>query len=118
MIREGQSTVIDSPINTAPVCKVCGQGALEKKKEISDEQTVPGDRFPPSDPSVIGTLLGALLLFATGSAATQVSSGMKSEAKQKLVAAGISESIAEKAVSRSLTTSDKSTLTAEQNQGR
>lgn len=117
MIRKGQSPFIDSQVNMAPMARFVGN-ALSREKDISDEQTVPGDRFPPSDPSVIGTLLGALLLFATGSAATQVSSGMKSEAKQKLVAAGISESIAEKAVSRSLTTSDKSTLTAEQNQGR
>jgi UPF0716 family protein affecting phage T7 exclusion len=114
MIREGQSTLIDSPINTAPVCKVCGQGALQKKKKFRMSGPVVVIGFLLLIPSVIGMLLGALLLFATGSAATQVGSGMKTEAKQNLIAAGLAESIAEKAVSHTLTDADKSNLTAEQ----
>lgn len=114
MTLEGSSPVTHSTVNTGPVCKVCGQGTLQKKKKFRMSGPVVAIGFLFLIPSVIGMLFGGLLLFATGSAATQVGSGIKVQIKQSLIAAGLPESTAEKAANHQLTSAEKSGLTAEQ----
>lgn len=66
-------------------------------------------------PSILGMLFGILMVFATGSAASETSSGLKNEVREQMVSSGIPEQIAEKVISREpLTEEENALLTQEQ----
>jgi len=100
---------------TALACHTCGQGSLMKRKKYRMSGPVVLIGYIMLIPSVIGMLIGVLLLFASGSASTAVSSAADKETRTRLVAQAIPEPIIEKVVSsQTITTDDRSTLTPAQ----
>ena len=66
-------------------------------------------------PSILGILFGLLMIFATGSAASETSTGIKQEVREQLMAADIPGDISEKVITRqALTEEENAMLTDEQ----
>ncbi len=96
-------------------CQTCGQGALVKRKKYRMSVPVVLIGYILLVPCVIGMLFGVMLLFASGSAGTAVSSAADKETRRLLEAQAIPESIIQKVVSfKPITTGDRSTLSASQ----
>jgi hypothetical protein len=96
-------------------CKTCDVGTLERKKKYRLSGIVVAIGYILLIPSVLGMLFSIFLLFATGKAATDTTSGISDSAKKQLREAGISEPIVQKVVSsQTLTDTEKAGLTREQ----
>ena len=68
-------------------------------------------------PSILGMLFGILMLFITGSVASETSSEIKNEVKEQLISAGIPQEISEKVTAyEPLTEQENASLTEEQKQ--
>src|SRR6059058_4314733 len=76
-----------------PLCRVCGQGAMIKRKRFRMSGPVVVIGFILLIPSVLGMLVGILMLFATGSASTQSSTSTEHDIRARLVARDVPEPI-------------------------
>lgn len=100
--------------SSAPACRVCGQGTLQKRKKYRMSGPVVVIGFLLLIPSVLGMLFGGLMLVSTGVGAAEVGSQSSSEAKQALISAGLSEPTAEKALNNKLSATEESALSETQ----
>ncbi len=76
-----------------PLCRTCGQGALITRKTFRMSGPVVVIGFILLIPSVLGMLIGILMLFLTGAASTQTSMSSERDIRARLVAQDIPESI-------------------------
>jgi len=100
---------------TNPSCQICGQGELKSKKKYRMSGPVVAIGYILLIPSILGMLFGLLMIFATGSAVSETSTGIKQEVREQLMAADIPGEISEKVITRqALTEEENAMLTEEQ----
>ena len=98
-----------------PKCSVCEKGELIKKKKYRMSGPVVFIGYIFLIPSILGMLLGMILLFATKEATIETISGMQEVLRQELSDANIPEEITNKVVQgKTLTDEDHSLLTDDQ----
>lgn len=109
-------SVVPGPIRTdsrKPTlsCQTCGQGVLVKRKRYRMSVPVVLIGYILLVPCVLGMLFGVLMLFASGSAGSAVSTAAEHETRNRLEAQGIPEPIIQKVVEmKSVSIDETSTL--------
>ena len=94
-----------------PNCNVCSEGTLKKKKKyrLSGPVVIIGYIF--LIPSVLGILIGTLMLFSTGAGISEMSKETKEEIRSELSEANVPQRITEKVLAHEeITESEKSSL--------
>lgn len=98
-------------------CKTCDQGQLVKTKKYRMSGVVVFIGYVLLVPSVVGMLIGAIMLFTTASGTGSTVASIKSEAQTKLKTAGVSPAVTAKVLdSKRLSNADRTSLTASQRQ--
>jgi len=98
-----------------PLCRVCGQGAMIKRKRFRMSGPVLVIGFILLIPSVLGMLFGILMLVLTSAAGTQTSASSARDIRARLVAQEVPESlIAEVVASKPVENAELVSLTSQQ----
>ena len=98
-----------------PVCKVCDQGVLKKKKKYRMSVPVVLIGYVFLIPSIIGMLIGMIGIIVTGSATSETSKSIKQEVRRQLTEAKVPSSIVEKVINHeTVTPMEKQNLSEKQ----
>ncbi|MDB6110390.1 MAG: hypothetical protein JWR69_2140 [Pedosphaera sp.] len=98
-----------------PLCHTCGQGALVRRKTFRMSGPVVAIGFILLVPSMLGMLLGIVILVGTAATTSQISPVLEKEVRSQLVPQHIPEPIIVKVVtSKPVDDSELQTLTPQQ----
>lgn len=102
-------------VTNKPICQVCNKGQLNFKKIYRMSAPVVIIGYLLLIPSILGMLLGMLLIFTTGGAATSTTMMLKNEIKGELSLYNIPDHVIEKTLNNeTLSFSEENSLTSSQ----